>query len=212
MEFVQIADVLMPIAVIYAIIAFGRRWSTVRQLPLAKDLSAAKGRSSRGVIYAFTQGMAPWAKESTRRHPITYLRGILFHLGIVVGFAALLGSPWIDRADAALRLAGAVIVTAGAACGIIGGILRLTDSHLRTISTADDHLSVWLVSLFLVSVAVGLLWLRFIPVLQIIGAITLIYAPASKIRHFIFFYFGRLFFGIHIGRRGIVQGLESHHE
>lgn len=53
-----------------------------------------KGSPKRGVLYAFTFGMMPWAKESTRRHMLAYLRGVGFHAGIFAGLGALLVSPW----------------------------------------------------------------------------------------------------------------------
>ncbi len=89
--------------------------------------------------------------------------------------------------------------------------MRLTERNLRTISTRDDHTSVWLVSLFLAATSVALVALDFVPLMWVAAAVMLLYAPLSKIRHCIFFYFGRLFYGLHIGRRGIVQGLEASH-
>src|SRR5512140_341464 len=49
--------------------------------PFKNDLSRPKGDARRGMLYAFTLGMAPWEKESTRLHWIAYVRGILFHVG-----------------------------------------------------------------------------------------------------------------------------------
>ena len=66
--------------------------------PSRRDLSPAKGSPWTGMVYAFTLGMAPWAKESTRRHMLSYLRGVAFHIGIFAGLAALVRQPLVGRA------------------------------------------------------------------------------------------------------------------
>lgn len=47
------------------------------RLPFRTDVAPAKGSSARRVLYAFTTGMAPWAKERARIHWLAYIRGIL---------------------------------------------------------------------------------------------------------------------------------------
>src|SRR5574341_1372447 len=71
-----------------------RRYAETRHRALPVDQSPLKGHPTHGVTYAFTLGMLPWAKESTRIHMIAYLRGIGFHVGIFAAIGALLISPW----------------------------------------------------------------------------------------------------------------------
>jgi nitrate reductase gamma subunit len=175
------------------------------------DRSVPKDSAARGIRYAFTTGMAPWAKESTRLHVIGYLRGVIFHLGIFAGLAVLLLSPWLESISNSVRWGAAGLAFVGAIMGIIGAIQRLTERNLRTLSTPDDHLSVWLVSIVLLTASVAVVAPNWLPVFYVASSVLLVYAPASKIRHCIFVYFGRLLYGIHIGRRGIVRGLEGHH-
>src|SRR3989304_3774903 len=61
------------------------------------ERAGAVGSPAQGVLYAFTWGMMPWAKESTRLHLLAYLRGVVFHIGIGAAFLALLVSPWRGR-------------------------------------------------------------------------------------------------------------------
>jgi len=202
---------LALVALVFSMSIFALRWMQIKRLPFAKDKSVPKDSALHGVFYAFTLGMAPWAKESTRLHKVAYLRGIAFHIGIFAGLAALLASPWWGNFDLNLHIIFAVLNGIGAMMGTAGGIMRIVEHNLKAISTPDDHASAWLVSLFLAAVALALLSTAFIPAMYVIAAVMLVYAPLSKIRHCIYFYFGRLFYGLHIGQRGIVRGLEASH-
>ncbi len=197
-------------ALVVSVSLFASRWAQMQRLPFGKDRSVPKDSASRGILYAFTLGMAPWSKESTRIHMIAYLRGIGFHVGIFAGLFALLASPWFEFVPSIIRILFAVITGFGAVMGIAGGIMRMVEHNLKAISTPDDHASVWLVTLFLVAMTVALVATTFVPVMYIVSAAMLLYAPISKIRHCIYFYFGRLFYGLHIGRRGVVSGLIEH--
>ncbi len=211
MSIYMFTGLLALAALVFSVGTFGRRWAGLQRLPFPKDRSTPKDSALHGVLYAFTLGMAPWAKESTRRHWIAYLRGIAFHVGIFAGLAALLASPWFNLVDPIFRILFAMVTGFGAVFGAAGGIMRLVEQNLKAISTPDDHLSVWLVSLFLATMTAALLATAFVPVMWIVAAAMLVYAPLGKIRHCIYFYSGRLFYGLHIGRRGVVRGLEASH-
>ena len=197
-------------ALIFSVSVFALRWAQMQQLPFPKDRSIPKDSAAKGILYAFTLGMAPWSKESTRIHMIAYLRGIAFHVGIFAGLAALLASPWFDMIPQIARVAFAALTAMGAVMGVAGGVMRVVEHNLKAISTPDDHASVWLVTVFLAAMTVALGAPVFVPVMWVAAAAMLVYAPLSKIRHCIYFYFGRLFFGLHIGRRGVVSGLIEH--
>jgi hypothetical protein len=211
MSIYMFTGVLALAALVFSLGAFGRRWTEIRRLPFPKDRSIPKDSALHGILYAFTLGMAPWAKESTRRHWVAYLRGIAFHVGIFAGLAALLASPWFTLIDPIIRTLFAIVTGFGAVLGAAGGIMRLVENNLKAISTPDDHLSVWLVSLFLAMMTAALMATGFVPAMWVVAAAMLVYAPLGKIRHCIYFYFGRLFYGLHIGRRGVVRGLEAGH-
>lgn len=195
----------------FSVVVFLGMWRRMQQRPYAMDRSMPKDSAARGILYAFTTGMAPWAKESTRLHMIGYVRGVLFHLGIFAGLALLLLSPWMESIGNSVRWSAAALTFVGAIMGIVGAIQRLTDRNLRTLSTPDDHFSVWLVSSVLLVASIAAVSSDWLPVFYGVSSVLLVYAPASKIRHCLVVYFSRLFYGIHIGRRGIVRGLEEHH-
>jgi hypothetical protein len=201
---------LALVALVFSMSAFASRWAQMQKLPFAKDRSIPKDSATKGILYAFTLGMAPWSKESTRLHMLAYLRGIAFHVGIFAGLAACLASPWFETIPLIVRVVFAILTGFGAAMGIAGALMRVVEHNLRAISTLDDHASVWLVTIFLAAMTIALGATAFVPAMWVIAAVMLVYAPLGKIRHCIYFYFGRLFFGIHIGRRGIVGGLLEH--
>jgi len=201
---------LALVALVFSMSAFASRWAQMQKLPFAKDRSIPKDSATKGILYAFTLGMAPWSKESTRIHMLAYLRGIAFHVGIFAGLAAFLASPWFETIPLIVRVVFAILTGFGAAMGVVGALLRVVEHNLRAISTPDDHASVWLVTIFLAAMTVALGATAFVPAMWVIAAAMLVYAPLGKIRHCIYFYFGRLYFGIHIGRRGVVGGLLEH--
>lgn len=205
-----LTGVLALVALVFSVSIFASRWAQMQRLPLAKDLSYPKDSASKGILYAFTLGMMPWAKESTRIHMLAYLRGIAFHVGIFAGLAALLASPWFDAIPTIIRIVFAIVTGFGAVMGVVGGIMRIVEHNLKAISSPDDHAAVWLVTLFLAAMTLALLSTAFVPAMWVVAAAMLVYAPLSKIRHCIYFYFGRLFYGTHIGRRGVVSGLIEH--
>lgn len=198
-------------AMVFSLGAFGARWAQMQRMPFPKDRTIPKDSPLHGILYAFTLGMAPWAKESTRTHWVAYMRGIGFHVGIFAGLAGLLASPWFNQIDLYIRSLFAIITAVGALLGAAGGIMRLVEHNLRAVSTPDDHLSLWLVSLFLAAITGSAIWTSLVPAMWILAAAMLVYAPLGKIRHCVYFYFGRLFYGLHIGRRGVVRGLEASH-
>ena len=210
MNIYWITGALALAALVFSVSIFASRWTSIQKLPFGKDLSQPKDTAARGILYAFTLGMAPWSKESTRMHSAAYLRGIAFHIGIFAGLAALLASPWFERLPEIVRVPLALITGLGALMGAAGGIMRIAEHNLRAISSPDDHAAVWLVTFFLAAVTAALLSTAFVPAMWLVSAVMLIYAPMGKIKHCIYFYFGRLFYGIHLGRRGIVSGMMRH--
>jgi hypothetical protein len=200
-----IAQVLALCGLIGSIALFAARWRWTLAHPLPVDRSPAKGSPQRGLVYAFTLGMAPWAKESTRLHMIAYLRGIAFHIGIFAALLALLISPLWGVAPALARSAFAVVIALGALMGFAGEAMRWAERNLRALSTPDDHASVWAVSIFMAVTAAALTSQVWLPAMYVTAAALMIYAPLSKIRHCIYFFFSRRFFGLFIGRRAILH-------
>ena len=186
-------------------------WGHLRRMlarPWRPEQAREAGAPGRGVVYAFTWGMAPWAKESTRLHLLAYLRGIAFHVGIAAGLIGLALTPWSAGIPGVIRwiLVGGALV--GALAGWGGLVARLVEHSLRAVSTPDDIFSVALVSAFLSAAAAAWWDPHWTAVYLGLGAATLVAIPLTKIRHCFYFFFSRYFFGLFYGRRGVIGGMQ----
>lgn len=196
--------ILAGFALVFSLAVFGWRLRIYTTLIRPIDRASQKGDLKAGVLYAYTLGMAPWAKESTRLHMMAYLRGVAFHLGIFLGLGLLIASPWVYLLPALLRGLLAVGAALGAVFGLIGFAMRWVEPTLKAISTRDDLFTVFLVSLFLAAASLWLIVPGAMPLFYLVSAAMLIYAPFSKIRHCIYFAFSRLFYGKFIGSRAVL--------
>lgn len=179
------------------------RYAETKRRVIPTDKSPIKGNISHGITYAFTQGMMPWAKESTRIHMIAYLRGIGFHIGIFTAIGAVIVSPFWGYLPPILSFLLFWVLGLGALLGAAGGITRLAEHNLRGLSLPDDHFAVWLTTLFITVTGFAVLNDAFIIPMYIISAVTFVYVPLGKIRHCLYFFFSRTFFGKFFGRRAV---------
>jgi len=180
-----------------------RRYAQTKRRLLPTDKSPVKGNISHGITYAFTTGMMPWAKESTRIHMIAYLRGIGFHIGIFTAIGAVILSPFWGFLPPLLSRISVWILTLGAILGAAGGLMRIVEHNLRGLSLPDDHFAVWLTTLFIALTGLGLVKEAFLVPMYIVAAVTFVYIPLGKIRHCLYFFFSRMFFGKFFGRRAV---------
>jgi hypothetical protein len=180
------------------------RLQDIMNRPFKKDLARERGSALRGVLFAFTLGMAPWEKESTRIHWIAYLRGIFFHVGVFTAFAVLLVSPWLERLPQFLIWLAAGITAVGALFGFAGIFMRLAGPNERTLSLPDDYASVFLTSLFAALASAALLLPAVLPAFYVVTGLMAAYIPISKIRHCVYFFYSKFFFGFGFGRRGVI--------
>ncbi|MCS7229662.1 MAG: hypothetical protein RMJ81_05700 [Candidatus Kryptonium sp.] len=196
---------LATMSLLFFVAGLAYHYYKTKRLKSVSDFSLPKGSDKIGVIYAFTIGMLPWVKESTRKHWIAYTRGVIFHIGIFTAIAVLILKLLNIEINSSLIKLFATIVGIGAVVGFVGIVLRIIEKNLREISTFDDFISTFLVSLYLAATTFALINVKFDPLMYVISSFTLIYAPLGKIRHCLYFFFSRFFFGIHLGRRGIVH-------
>ena len=113
MTLLLLTQLLSLLALGFCLAAFALRMRTFFRLAAPKDRSLPKGDSQAGVAYALTLGMMPWAKESTRRHALAYLRGVGFNLAVFLGLGVYLASPWLEQVPDPARLGLAVLIGFG---------------------------------------------------------------------------------------------------
>jgi len=178
---------------------------TAQRRPYNAELAPIKGLPSQGVLWAFTLGLAPWAKESVRIHWIAYVRGVIFHLVIFLCVAYLMATPWLAQIPEPLRLSLAVLFGIGALLVLAGFWIRIADPIMKLLSTPDDYFALVLTTLFLASAALSAYIMEYLPAFWTISGITLAYAPFGKLRHFIYFFYARVFLGLTFGRRSVLE-------
>ena len=166
--------------------------------------SSPQGSARRGIVYAFGRGMLPGEKESIRLHRLSSLAGILYHAGIFCGFAVL------AVLVAGLRLPSPAlnVLRAGMGIGLVSGLglllRRMARPNLRRLSRPDDFAANGLVDLFLAAALAASLTARAAVVLWAVSILLLLYIPAGKIRHCLFYFYSRVLFGSFFGHRGVL--------
>ena len=153
--------------------------------------------------YAFTQGMAPWAKESVMLNLPSYGAGMAFHAGVLTAFG-LLAAALAGPGPAASSCSGARVLTLAGAAGGLGLLVkRLCTPSCGDCPARTTMLSNLLSSLFALLAFVLDLQRR---VRRDSGwprpSLLLVYAPLGKIRHCLFFFTTRYHLGAFFGRRG----------
>src|SRR5512138_1366581 len=115
-----IAQLLALAGLIAGLCGIGLRYAGTHRRLAPGDKSPLKGSIPRGIQYAFTTGMMPWAKESTRIHMIAYLRGIGFHVGIFAAIGTVIISPFWEDLPPLISLLLFLVLTLGAVLGVAG--------------------------------------------------------------------------------------------
>lgn len=204
MDIITITLIIAILGLALGLLGIILRLRDILNRPFKKDLARERGSVARAILFAFTLGMAPWEKESTRIHWIAYLRGIFFHIGIFMAFGVLLVSPWLDLLPKWLIWLGIAVTGFGALFGFAGIFVRLAGPNERALSVPDDYASVFLTSLFIALAFATLLRSSFLPAFYVVTGIVGAYIPLSKIRHCVYFFYSKFFFGKGFGHRGVI--------
>jgi hypothetical protein len=162
--------------------------------------AGVRGDIKKGISYALGKGMMPWEKESTKKHLLTYIAGIIYHLGIFSGFYYLLSI--VIPFDILFLDLIRILLFSGLFCGLAMLIKRIVKKDLRKISCPDDFFSNIIVDIFILFVFIDTFLPKMRPLLFSVSIILLLYIPAGKIRHCFFFFYTRILFGIFYGKRG----------
>jgi nitrate reductase gamma subunit len=163
-----------------------------------------RGSSFSGIMYAFGLGMLPWEKESAAKHILTYIGGILYHLGILMAMLLLatvllgvsLSAPFLQTAR--------IVLVMGVVSGVALLIKRILKEQMRSLSSGDDYLANSLVDLLLLSALTATFTETMMLPFLAIAIIIFIYIPFGKLRHCVFFFYSRILFGDFFGKRGVL--------
>ena len=207
---IDLSLIILMVSLAVALIGVGVWIFQLFSRPCASDPSPGKGSDKLGVLYAFTLGMLPWKKESARLHPLVYLRGIGFHIGIFVGILVLLVSIFNVTSPDVLSLGLIILMWLGVISGLAAIVSRAADPMLRGISNADDYVSPSLICFFMITGALHLAGLLDTAYFYAATSVLCLYLPWSKVRHCVYFFFSRGKIGAMMGHRGLLMMPGSH--
>jgi hypothetical protein len=184
-----------------------------------KDFSKPSGSAAAGIRYAFTGAMSPAKKESAYLHLPTYTAGLLYHIGTFLSFflfffflAGIVPKGWI-----AMMIAVFLFISSSSGIAIL--TKRMVKKELLFLSNPDDFISNILVSLLQILTILMLLYDTTLPfsdsMVQLSSRPTvkplyylsftllMLYVPAGKLRHLVYFFAARYHLGYFFGWRGV---------
>lgn len=162
-----------------------------------------KGDVKKGIVYALGKGMMPWEKESAGKHLPSYIGGILYHLGIFLGFFYLLAILLSIDLPALVLLFIRILLVGGVISGAALLLKRIFAQQMRVLSCPDDFAANIIVNIFVLAAFLHTFHPTIIHFFFLAAVIMFLYMPLGKIRHCFFFFYTRILFGIFYGRRDI---------
>jgi len=177
---------------------------------LPHDFAPPAGEPGPAIRYAFTGAMHPAKKESAFMHLPTYLSGLAYHTGTFLAFPVLILWLVFHPVPLMISLPASVILLLTGASGL--GILlkRILNKKLRSLSHPDDYISNFLVTVFQITTALTLMNLLPEQYLMLTTSLLLLYIPAGKLKHLLYFFSARIHLGNFYGSRGVWP--PSHHQ
>lgn len=205
----------VALAVMGVVYTLRLRW--LFSFKAAKDRSApgnpAQSNAKLGARHSLFNVFMPWGMESTRKSFGFYLTFVVFHLGVVAGISLAFVSTvarsfleipvvfWIMET----LLIGAFLI------GIYRIFRRVLRPVMRLISTPDDYFSLFMLTGWFALGAVTEAFIYGVPVFQgemylvvylLVTSFFLLYVPFSKISHYLYYPFTRIWIGRALGHRG----------
>jgi nitrate reductase gamma subunit len=183
------------------------------------DRVPARGSKVGGVVKTYGKAILiwpfiPWVKNTFSRNPVTYLAGGLFHLGlftvIFLGTAhmlvwkSLLGFGWPTLALPIVDWMAAVTIVAMLALFLN----RLVNPVLKLLTGPAEWLNWGLVFIpmltgYMMTHHVWFAYQVLFSLHMIAVDLLLIWIPASRISHFMFYFFSRTIHGAEFGKRAV---------
>lgn len=177
----------------------------IRLVRLGKPVgySNPAGKTGIAIRYAYTGAMSPTRKESAFLHLPTYTAGLFYHMGTFLSMflfffiiSGVMPGGWIAKVIIVF-----LFVSSGSGIAIL--LKRIIKKELRSLSNPDDFISNILVTLFQIITILVILTLSILPSYYLIYAALMLYIPAGKLRHTIYFFAARYHLGYFFGWRGV---------
>ena len=207
----QILHLGVLLAAAWSVLALVSMYLKAKAYGQRKLYSKPAGDPAAGVFYAFTKGMAPWAKESVMMNLPSYGAGMVFHTGVFTAFGLLLMALLGLRLPSGPLTLARLLTLAGGFAGFSLLLKRCLNPQLRGLSCPDDYVSNVLTSTFALLAFLASFGPAFGAVWTTGAILLLVYAPLGKIRHCLFFFTTRRHLGAFFGRRGTYPPGGSYH-
>jgi nitrate reductase gamma subunit len=211
------AEVIHWIALVVMAAVYTIRLRWLFSFKAGKDKSApgnpSQSNAKLGARHSLFNVFMPWGMESTRKNFGFYLTFVLFHLGVVVGISlAFLSTVAVGflRIPAVFYVAEALLISAF----LIGAyriLRRLLRPVMRLISTPDDYFSLVMLTVWFALGAMTEASLYGVAAFRgeglqiaylLLTSFFLLYVPFSKISHYLYYPFTRIWIGRALGHRG----------
>jgi nitrate reductase gamma subunit len=211
------AEVIHWVALAVMAIVYSLRLRWLFSFKAAKDKSApgnpGQSTARTGARHSLMNVFMPWGMESTRKNFGFYLTFVLFHLGVVAGislaFLSTVAKGFL-QITAVFWVFEALLVSAFL-IGLYRILRRLVRPVMRLISTPDDYFSLSMLTGWFALGAVthahiyGVAAFRSEIILVaylLLTSFFLLYVPFSKISHYLYYPFTRIWIGRALGHRG----------
>ena len=211
------AEVIHWIALVVMAVVYTIRLKWLFSFKAGKDKSApgnpAQSNARLGARYSLFNVFMPWGMESTRKGLSFYLTFVLFHLGVVVGISlAFLSTVALGflRLPAVYYVSEVLLITAFL-IGLYRIQRRVFRPVMRLISTPDDYFSLVMLTCWFALGAVTEASIYGVAAFDselfqvaylLLTSFFLLYVPFSKISHYLYYPFTRIWIGRALGHRG----------
>ena len=191
----------LPIMVILYLV----RITLLLKRKMVEDEATPKWEEWPAIFWAYVSFFMPWSMESTKKKWYQYIEFSFFHLGIL---ASIILSFVISYApqilESSLRPILLVILAGALIAAVIRLIRRIIVPNMNVISTPDDYLSL-IMSVLFVGFAIPAMYGlgSTVTIFFLVTFVFLVYAPISKIHHYIYFPFTLYYLGKFSGSRNI---------
>jgi nitrate reductase gamma subunit len=211
------AEVIHWIALAVMALVYTLRLRWLFSFKAGKDKSAPgnpqQSNAKAGARHSLLNVFMPWGMESTRKNLSFYVTFVLFHLGVVAGIGlaflstvaqGFLRHPVVFWVTEALLMAAFLI-------GVYRIFRRIFKPVMRLISTPDDYFSLAMLTTWFGLGVITEAYIYGIPAFQnelilvaylLLTSFFLLYVPFSKISHYLYYPFTRIWIGRALGHRG----------
>lgn len=191
----------LPVMVIVYLV----RVAILLRRKMVADKASPKGKDFPAIFWAYVSFFMPWSMESTKKKWYQYVEFSFFHLGILTSIILSFVISYTPKIlDTFLLPVFTVILVGALIAALIRFVRRMAVPNMNIISTPDDYLSLIMSVLFIGFAIPAMYGLGItVPIFFLVTFVFLIYAPISKIHHYIYFPFTLYYLGKFSGSRNI---------